>query len=133
MVRPLTFSPLPHVLQQRLNDLGTTLPLEELFLEGPVRPDDFAHLLIAIGHLPNLKRLALYQTRNPKPALFEDLARVAPQLTALVIVAGDSQEAVEWPLPLVRLERWSGFFLLCWHELRVARLVTEYCAVESLG
>ncbi|GAA5976662.1 hypothetical protein JCM10908_005586 [Rhodotorula pacifica] len=84
----------------RLSDLGLTLPLEELFLEGPVRLDDFAQLLLAIGHLPNLQRLALYQTRNPRPALFEDLARVAPQLRALVIVAGDSQEAIEWPLPL---------------------------------
>lgn len=88
---------------QRLTDLGMTLPLEELFLEGPVQPDDFAQLLTAIGLLPNLKRLALYQTRNPKPALLDDLARAAPQLTALVIVAGDSQEAVEWPMPLVSL------------------------------
>lgn len=87
---------------QRLSDLGHILPLEELFLEGPVQPDDFAVLLTAIARLPYLRRLALYQTRNPKPSLFEDLARAAPGLNALTIVAGDCQSGTEWPMPLVR-------------------------------
>ncbi|BGP54417.1 hypothetical protein JCM8202_000851 [Rhodotorula sphaerocarpa] len=84
----------------RLSDLGHVLPLEELFLEGPVQPDDFAVLLAAIARLPYLRRLALYQTRNPKPSLFEDLARAAPGLNALTIVAGDCQSGTEWPMPL---------------------------------
>lgn len=75
----------PPPLLQRLSDLGTNLPLEELFLEGPVQPEDFAVLLAAIARLPHLKRLALYQVRNPKPALFEDLATAAPGLTALTV------------------------------------------------
>ncbi|GAA5861260.1 hypothetical protein JCM8547_008536 [Rhodosporidiobolus lusitaniae] len=77
-----------------------TLPLEELFLEGPSQPADLSVLVSAIGELPNLQRLALYQVLSPKPALFNDLAMAAPQLRALTVVSGDCQEAVEWPAPL---------------------------------
>ncbi|TNY22405.1 hypothetical protein DMC30DRAFT_149449 [Rhodotorula diobovata] len=84
----------------RLSDTGTALPLEELFLEGPCVPEDLAVLVDAIARLPALRRLALYQVHEPKPALVADLARAAPQVEALTLVAGDCQEAVEWAAPL---------------------------------
>lgn len=87
---------------QRLSDTGAALPLEELFLEGPCVPEDLAVLVDAIARLPALRRLALYQVHEPKPALVADLARAAPQVEALTLVAGDCQEAVEWAAPLVR-------------------------------
>ncbi|GAA5911518.1 hypothetical protein JCM6882_000525 [Rhodosporidiobolus microsporus] len=86
----------------RLSSLPTAapLPLEELFLEGPSRQEDLRVLLQAFAHLPHLKRLALYQVQEPSPALFDELARAAPQLQALTVVAGDCQEPCEWPEPL---------------------------------
>lgn len=112
IVRSLSPSPvLDHLLglkltqllpSQRLSDSGIDLPLEELFLEGPCAPDDLAVLVQAIGRLPSLRRLALYQAQEPKPTLVADLAQAAPQLEALTLVAGDCQEAVLWPAPLVR-------------------------------
>lgn len=108
---------------QRLSYSGLTLPLEELFLEGPLSSVDFAILVSSLAHLPNLRRLALYQCRNPTPTLFDQLHKVVPQLRALTIVgahrfprfvatltrlmacflpAGDCHEGEEWPEDLVR-------------------------------
>ncbi|BGP30613.1 hypothetical protein JCM10296v2_002369 [Rhodotorula toruloides] len=81
----------------RLSYSGLTLPLEELFLEGPLSSVDFAILVSSLAHLPNLRRLALYQCRNPTPTLFDQLHKVVPQLRALTIVAGDCHEGEEWP------------------------------------
>ncbi|GAA6000525.1 hypothetical protein JCM10207_008052 [Rhodosporidiobolus poonsookiae] len=76
------------------------LPLTELFLEGPSTATDLAVLVQALAQLPNLRRLALYQVQEPKPALFHDLAAAMPRLEALTVVSGDCSEAVEWPAPL---------------------------------
>ncbi|BGP23314.1 F-box domain, cyclin-like domain containing protein [Rhodotorula toruloides] len=84
----------------RLSYTGFTLPLEELFLEGPLSSIDFAIFVSSLAHLPNLRRLALYQCRNPTPTLFDQLHKVVPQLTALTIVAGDCHEGEEWPADL---------------------------------
>ncbi|GAA5867214.1 hypothetical protein JCM1840_004989 [Sporobolomyces johnsonii] len=76
------------------------LPLEELFLEGPMTVSDRAVLLSSLARLPSLRRLALYQYRSPKPALLSELAAVAPQLHSLTIVSGDCEQSVEWPAPV---------------------------------
>ncbi|BGP14307.1 hypothetical protein JCM10213_004434 [Rhodosporidiobolus nylandii] len=84
----------------RLSQSGLTLPLEELFLEGPSRAADLSVLVSAISHLPSLRRLSLYQVKKPTPALFHDIVTAVPQLEALTIVSGDCQDPVEWPAPL---------------------------------
>ncbi|GAA6049021.1 hypothetical protein JCM3770_005443 [Rhodotorula araucariae] len=105
----------------RLSDAGTDLPLEELFLEGPCTSADLAVLVSAIARLPALRRLALYQVHNPKPALVADLASAAPQLRALTLVAGDCQEAVEWTAPLdeyiAQLSKFPALRFFAWDRL----------------
>ncbi|GAA6034800.1 hypothetical protein JCM8097_009305 [Rhodosporidiobolus ruineniae] len=87
---------LPH----RLSETGHTLPLEELFLEGPMTAADLPVLLAALPHLPSLQRLALYQLRDPTPAFFHELVGAVHGLRALTIVTGDCEEAKVWPAPL---------------------------------
>ncbi|GAA5976689.1 hypothetical protein JCM11641_005662 [Rhodosporidiobolus odoratus] len=82
------------------NPVPVPLPLTELFLEGPSRPSDLSILLTSLSHLPSLTRLALYQVKNPTPALFREIVGNVKGLEALTVVKGDCQEAVEWDAPL---------------------------------
>ncbi|GAA5914737.1 hypothetical protein JCM8208_000686 [Rhodotorula glutinis] len=132
----------------RLSDSGVDLPLEELFLEGPCVPEDLDVLVQAIGRLPSLRRLALYQAQEPKPALVADLAQAAPQLEALTLVAGDCQEAVVWPAPLddylTQLAKFTKLRFFAWDRLSprgpleqdrraVRQLQVEYATLSRLG
>ncbi|GAA5921364.1 hypothetical protein JCM3775_003009 [Rhodotorula graminis] len=132
----------------RLSDSGIDLPLEELFLEGPCVPEDLAVLVQAVGRLPSLRRLALYQAQEPRPALVADLAQAAPQLEALTLVAGDCQEAVSWPAPLdaylTQLAKFTKLRFFAWDRLSprgpleqdrraVRQLQVEYATLSRLG
>ncbi|GAA5834820.1 hypothetical protein JCM9279_007118 [Rhodotorula babjevae] len=132
----------------RLSDAGVDLPLEELFLEGPCVPDDLAILVQAIGRLPSLRRLALYQAQDPKPALVADLAQAAPQLEALTLVAGDCQEPELWPAPLddylTQLAKFTRLRFFAWDrysprgpleqdQRAVRQLQVEYATLSRLG
>ncbi|GAA5898640.1 uncharacterized protein JCM6883_003376 [Sporobolomyces salmoneus] len=76
------------------------LPLEELFLEGPMTETDRSILVKSLEHLGNLRRLALYQARNPTPTLFNEIYESRPNLKSLTVMAGDCDGSVEWPCPL---------------------------------
>jgi hypothetical protein len=77
------------------------LPLEELFLEGPMTETDRSVLVSSLVHLPRLRRLALYQARKPTPVLFNEIYASRPDLTSLTVMAGDCDGAVLWPCSLV--------------------------------
>lgn len=79
------------------------LPLEELFLEGPMTQADRSVLVSSLEHLPSLIRLALYQARDPTPTLFNEIYAAQPRLQSLTVMAGDCDGSVLWPCPLVRL------------------------------
>lgn len=78
------------------------LPLEELFLEGPMTETDRSSLVSSLTHLPSLRRLALYQARNPTPTLFNEIHASRPELKSLTVMAGDCDGAILWPCALVR-------------------------------
>ncbi|GAA5869971.1 hypothetical protein JCM16303_001855 [Sporobolomyces ruberrimus] len=75
-------------------------PLEELFLEGPMSTSDRSLLVSALAHLPSLRRLALYQARNPTPTLFNEIYASRPELRSLTVMAGDCDGSLLWPCPL---------------------------------
>ncbi|GAA5849640.1 hypothetical protein JCM3766R1_003310 [Sporobolomyces carnicolor] len=76
------------------------LPLEELFLEGPMTQADRSVLVSSLEHLPSLIRLALYQARDPTPTLFNEIYAAQPRLQSLTVMAGDCDGSVLWPCPL---------------------------------
>lgn len=78
------------------------LPLEELFLEGPMNEIDRSTLIASLVNLPSLRRLALYQARRPTPTLYNEIYRVRPDLKSLTIVGGDCDGSILFPTPLVR-------------------------------
>jgi len=84
------------------------LPLEELFLEGPMSEVDRSTLIASLVHLPSLRRLALYQARRPTPTLYNEIYQARPDLKSLTIVGGDCDGSILFPAPLVRL-RFSSY------------------------
>ncbi|GAA5825750.1 hypothetical protein JCM5353_001409 [Sporobolomyces roseus] len=76
------------------------LPLEELFLEGPMNEIDRSALIASLVNLPSLRRLALYQARRPTPTLYNEIYRVRPDLKSLTIVGGDCDGSILFPTPL---------------------------------
>ncbi|GAA6009289.1 hypothetical protein JCM11491_004259 [Sporobolomyces phaffii] len=76
------------------------LPLEELFLEGPMTTSDRSVLVSSLAHLPALRRLALYQARNPTPTLLNEIHASRPDLTSLTVMGGDCDGSILWPCPL---------------------------------
>ncbi|GAA6061650.1 hypothetical protein JCM10212_002527 [Sporobolomyces blumeae] len=76
------------------------LPLEELFLEGPLSASDRSVLVASLANLPSLRRLALYQAQNPTPTLLNEIYAARPDLDSLTIVAGNCDGSVHWPCPL---------------------------------
>ncbi|GAA5933959.1 uncharacterized protein JCM15063_000516 [Sporobolomyces koalae] len=95
---PSTFLKLAHhITELASRRFADPLQLEELFLEGPMAPTDRSTLIESLQHLPRLRRLALYQARNPTPALFNEIHAVRPDLDSLTVVAGDCDGSVLWP------------------------------------
>ncbi|GAA5946417.1 hypothetical protein JCM3765_000233 [Sporobolomyces pararoseus] len=76
------------------------LPLEELFLEGPMTETDRSILVSSLAHLPSLRRLALYQARSPTPTLFNEIHASRPDLKSLTVMGGDCDGAILWPCAL---------------------------------
>ncbi|KAK4058417.1 hypothetical protein OIO90_000575 [Microbotryomycetes sp. JL221] len=119
---PSMLQNLAEAIEKIHHDQNSTIPLEELFLEGHQPNNQRSRLIQALGKTaPNLKRLSLYHVKNPKSAFAHEIADHLPHLESLALVAGDCSAPTLWSdeleYYLEALARFQQLTFFAWDRL----------------